>query len=436
MRLSRITAAIAAALLALAFFGAAAPASAVTGAVQTAPAGDIQIETPIPQSALEKGVSAAETNTVKGAADYLGRVYTFAISIVGLVATVMFIIGGFQYLTSAGDASKIGAAKKRITDALIGLVLALGSYALLNTLNPQLVTFKPLTVQNAEVKKNLQTLPWCEDLIDKGVAVKNIADTKRCGEVGSYMSDKTELPCIYRGSCAATLEPTDEYGSHFSNTWHTCLQEVNPSGGSINTQNILDYAKSHVKDETVLYGHCTTCAQINQKTATDYGYPSLEAACSAWDVTINGYFKQKYGEGSQFWAYCEEAGDNIDGEDDPHSCIQLDIDCQKADNNEDTGSGQCSDDENDCGCEGYDDGPNPWYAVQLNADGYVSQIGHADDTVDGVSAYHLGQLCNRNPCMAYTNTVNNQKNFSGGCVFKGELTRHVTTDLHIDCRNR
>lgn len=103
-----------------------------------------KLEIPIPNVNLSDPIVADGKVTIPYLAQYISGVYTFMISIVGLLAAVMMIIGGFQYLTSAGDSSKISAGKKRITDALIGLVLAFGSYILLYTINPNLVTFESL----------------------------------------------------------------------------------------------------------------------------------------------------------------------------------------------------------------------------------------------------------------------------------------------------
>jgi hypothetical protein len=41
----------------------------------------------------------------------------------GIVAVVFIIIGGFRYITSAGDSSKVGSAKNTILYAVIGLVI-------------------------------------------------------------------------------------------------------------------------------------------------------------------------------------------------------------------------------------------------------------------------------------------------------------------------
>lgn len=43
--------------------------------------------------------------------------------LVGIVAVIMIIIGGFQYITSGGDSGKITTAKHTILYAVIGLVV-------------------------------------------------------------------------------------------------------------------------------------------------------------------------------------------------------------------------------------------------------------------------------------------------------------------------
>lgn len=43
--------------------------------------------------------------------------------IVGAVAVVMIIFGGFRYITSGGDSGNIGSAKNTILYAIVGLVI-------------------------------------------------------------------------------------------------------------------------------------------------------------------------------------------------------------------------------------------------------------------------------------------------------------------------
>ena len=71
---------------------------------------------------------------------YAVAIYEFLLSIVGIVAMVMIIIGGFRYMTSTGNASAMADAKDMIFSALLGLALALLSWLILYTINPDLIT--------------------------------------------------------------------------------------------------------------------------------------------------------------------------------------------------------------------------------------------------------------------------------------------------------
>jgi Na+/H+ antiporter NhaD/arsenite permease-like protein len=52
--------------------------------------------------------------------------------VLGMIAVIMIIIGGIRYTTSNGDASNIKSAKDTILYAVIGLIVAILSYAIVN----------------------------------------------------------------------------------------------------------------------------------------------------------------------------------------------------------------------------------------------------------------------------------------------------------------
>ena len=54
------------------------------------------------------------------------------IFIIGIVAVVMIILGGISYATSQGDPSKVKKGKDTILYGIIGLVVALLAYAIVN----------------------------------------------------------------------------------------------------------------------------------------------------------------------------------------------------------------------------------------------------------------------------------------------------------------
>jgi PKD repeat protein len=78
------------------------------------------------------GYDDALTQTTS-AREFIQTIVNFALSFLGLAATVMVIYGGILYVMSRGDEEMAGNGKKTITYAVIGIVIILGSFALVNT---------------------------------------------------------------------------------------------------------------------------------------------------------------------------------------------------------------------------------------------------------------------------------------------------------------
>ena len=68
--------------------------------------------------------------------DVLSRLYVWGVGLVAIIAVIMLVIGGVQYMV-AGDKDP-SSAKERIRNAIWGLILALCSYLILYTINPDL----------------------------------------------------------------------------------------------------------------------------------------------------------------------------------------------------------------------------------------------------------------------------------------------------------
>ena len=58
----------------------------------------------------------------------LKTVMNWALGLLGFLAVLAFIIAGIMYITAAGDEDRIASAKKTMTYAIIGLVVALIGY--------------------------------------------------------------------------------------------------------------------------------------------------------------------------------------------------------------------------------------------------------------------------------------------------------------------
>ncbi|MFH1078244.1 MAG: pilin [Patescibacteria group bacterium] len=79
-------------------------------------------------------------------AEYIQTAYDYLIGISMIAAAIMIVYGGFKYIVSSSGAG-VQTGKEVIKDAIIGLLLVLGSYTILATVNPKLMVLDQLKVQ-------------------------------------------------------------------------------------------------------------------------------------------------------------------------------------------------------------------------------------------------------------------------------------------------
>lgn len=58
------------------------------------------------------------------------NVVQWVLGFLGLVAVIMILIGGFQWMTAGGNEEKVASAKKIISAAVIGLIVVLLAWAI------------------------------------------------------------------------------------------------------------------------------------------------------------------------------------------------------------------------------------------------------------------------------------------------------------------
>lgn len=68
-----------------------------------------------------------------GISAFLNNTITLIYEIAAIAVVVMLIWGGLEWIFSGGEKEAVGNARKRITNALIGLVILAVAFAILNT---------------------------------------------------------------------------------------------------------------------------------------------------------------------------------------------------------------------------------------------------------------------------------------------------------------
>lgn len=72
------------------------------------------------------------TELFDGGSAIVPRVINLMLFIVGVLAVIMLIWGGIRYVISGGDATKVKDAKNTILYAIVGLIVAILGYAVVN----------------------------------------------------------------------------------------------------------------------------------------------------------------------------------------------------------------------------------------------------------------------------------------------------------------
>ena len=97
--------------------------------------------------------------------DYIIKLYQFGIAIAGILAVAMIVAGGI-YMSATGNIDKKSEGREMIKSAIFGILILFGTYLILNTINPELVTLKTSVPFKVVVPKKAadEKAQGCSDL--------------------------------------------------------------------------------------------------------------------------------------------------------------------------------------------------------------------------------------------------------------------------------
>ena len=81
---------------------------------------------------FDGGVNPVGPETGTNLTQSVTNILNVVIGVLGIVAVIVIIIGGIQYMTSTGDAGKVKKAKDTILYGVIGLVVVILAFAIVN----------------------------------------------------------------------------------------------------------------------------------------------------------------------------------------------------------------------------------------------------------------------------------------------------------------
>jgi len=71
-------------------------------------------------------------NSTANVGQIITNVIKFLMGVIGLASVAFIVFGGFKITTSAGDPGKYKAGRETLTYAIIGLIVAIGAYAIVS----------------------------------------------------------------------------------------------------------------------------------------------------------------------------------------------------------------------------------------------------------------------------------------------------------------
>lgn len=74
----------------------------------------------------------AATGDVSSIENFIRSIIQVVAGLAGLIATGFFVIGGFSYITSAGNPEHLDRAKRTLMYSAIGLAITIGAFVLSN----------------------------------------------------------------------------------------------------------------------------------------------------------------------------------------------------------------------------------------------------------------------------------------------------------------
>ncbi|MBU1519131.1 pilin [Patescibacteria group bacterium] len=245
---------------------------------------------PLTYSSLEP-IPGVDYSTPENPGSYLASLIKVIIGITTALAVLIITIAGIEHILGAGKEDARTAAKEKMYGALIGLIIALASYLILNTINPNLLNLDlsmpeinatapapPPTAYQTCMSKCLEKRKD-DGLItatDDGIA--QCQDPTECGPPpASHVLSGVADDSVARNPLVAV-------GITITSTGH-CSDINNPSCTSLTglPQKAVD---GLLQLQTALRTHCNVCV-VRITGGTETGHASHGAGIATVDISYS-----------------------------------------------------------------------------------------------------------------------------------------------------
>ena len=231
---------------------------------------------------------------------YVLAIYKFGIWTASICALIMIVIGGYMYAASGGNNASMEKAKGFITDAIIGLILALLAYLIIYIINPELIKIKMAAA--IPTTPTTTTPITSNSLKDAATALSantnvNISNSGDCKDAkGTTVSPSSSLSQAKNGLCSTTCNAT-------------CKSSNRSCGGCVSTSTkLLDALNTIGKNTSISVssltgGEHTSASDHYSGKAADV-VPSANK--SEWSAIVSRFKSAGCSK-----SFCDKGGTNV-----------------------------------------------------------------------------------------------------------------------------
>lgn len=316
---------------------------------------------PVPPVTL--GVAIADMTSATDLPSYLNAIYNWLIPAGALLAIIMIMLGGLQYALAHGDKGKITKATDRIKNALIGMILLMFTFAILNLIDPNLVTFNNLRVPQIRTVVYLDPASTCEVMASAGLTITSTTAETSCGNKGTVSS-------------LNDIETSITVGTQC--TYSTC-----PDGGIDTCMSVASAPDGFA---------CVSCSDSYNDALIDY-QPNPDAPAPSASTCSSLLYHDPFPDDANHY-YCEYLDTSFTEVTQADSCVELVYPANDTSTNLDCvlllADAYVGD---SISCRMYD---NVWAKLQGNSEWVFNN--EVDDIQTGDTFPLLTTLCEADPC--------------------------------------
>lgn len=227
-----------------------------------------------------------------GIEKYLPGMFQLLIGIAGVIVVIQIVIGGVQYLSTDAISGK-SEGRSRIENALVGLLLVIGCFIILNTINPRTLEL------NLEIQRyNPPALTEPQNTAGQNLTPVG-CPVNRCSPTPGFTCSMTPYVSPTEG-CTPVYTPTTP-GQRIPCRGSACLAQY-PEGSAWPDDSAVRAQLTPAF--TIVGSQSSTCATVGQRGCTSVydlgqqainGLRSLATNCTNCSLIITG--------GSEFWLH-------------------------------------------------------------------------------------------------------------------------------------